>query len=376
MDWEFQIFAKPVGSACNLQCSYCYYLGKEKAVSGSVSMQMGSEVLEQYIIQHIEATGDDVVMFSWHGGEPTLAGIDFFRKAVCLQRKYLGSGKRLINGLQTNGTLIDDDWCRFLAEENFMVGLSLDGTEVLHNRYRRNKGSSGSFLQAVSGFRLLQSYGITPEILCVVNAENVVWPLEVYEFFRQLGVRYLSFLPLVEHIPGSTADVSSESVKAEAFGQFLIRIFDRWVENDIGTIKVQIFEEAARKAFECEHTLCIFKVNCGGVPVISHLGNFYSCDHYVDSDHLLGNILDKPLSFYLGHPRQLSFGMLKSDTLPGYCRTCPVLDMCNGECPKNRFICTPSGEAGLNYLCQGYKMFFTHCTPFVEAIGKIRRNEE
>ncbi len=209
---------------------------------------------------------------------------------------------------------------------------------------------------------------IIPEILCVVNAENVKYPLVVYKFFKNLGARYITFLPLVEHDPDSSNVVSGKSVRSSDFGYFLSSIFDEWVEKDIGNIKIQIFEEAARTAFNQEHTLCIFKVNCGGVPVVEHTGDFYSCDHYVNSDHLLGNIRDHSLADFLDSDRQQIFGRAKSVSLPEYCISCEVRSMCNGECPKNRFITTPDGESGLNYLCKGYKYFFNHCRPFVEAI--------
>jgi uncharacterized protein len=222
----------------------------------------------------------------------------------------------------------------------------------------------------MKGIRLLTKYGIIPEILCVVNSQNVKHPLYVYTFIKQLGTRYLSFLPLVEKETGSESGVSRNSVKALEFGHFLSDIFDQWVENDIGEIKIQIFEEAARTAFKQLHTLCIFKQNCGGVPVVEHNGDFYSCDHYVNPEYLLGNILGNTLSDLLDSERQTEFGRLKSSTLPAYCRQCEVLSMCNGECPKNRFIFTPDGEHGLNYLCSGYKYFFNHCRPFVEAIAE------
>jgi uncharacterized protein len=221
------------------------------------------------------------------------------------------------------------------------------------------------------GFEHLKNHGIVPEVLCVVNSENVRQPEIIYNYCKQLGAKYIAFLPLVKPEQGSITGVSKDSVPAEAFGNFLSRVFDQWVENDIGNIKIQIFEEAARIAFKQEHTLCIFKVNCGGVPVVEFNGDFYSCDHYADEDHLMGNISDKSLAFLIDSERQKEFGMAKSNTLPRYCIECDVRQMCNGECPKNRFILTPEGEEGLNYLCKGYKYFFNHCRPFVEAIAEM-----
>jgi uncharacterized protein len=335
---------------------------------------MSENMLEKYIIQHIEATTEDLIAFSWHGGEPLMAGIDFYRKAIALQEKYKPEGKAITNGMQTNGTLLNDDWCRFLSKEGFTVGVSIDGPGELHNKNRRTRDGGDTLPDVLRGFNLLKKFGIIPEVLCVVNSENVKSPLVVYNYIKQLGPFYLAFLPLVKHDPGSLTGASLDSVPSKEFGFFLSAVFDEWVENDIGKIKIQIFEEAIRPSFNQEHTLCIFKKNCGGVPVIEHSGDFYSCDHYVNAENLLGTISDHSLSFYLDSDTQKSFGMAKSLTLPGYCKNCEVLSMCNGECPRNRFIKSPEGEPGLNYLCSGYKYFFNHCRPFVEAIAVTWKN--
>jgi uncharacterized protein len=334
-------------------------------------IRMNDIILEKYIIQHIEASSDDVVMFSWHGGEPVLAGLDFFRKAVALQKRHIPSGKRVINGIQTNGTLLDDEWCRFLSGENFVAGISIDGPDDLHNSHRRDRAGKESLSRALHGYELLKKHGITSEILCVLNSYNVRYPLVIYDFFKDLGAQYITFLPLVERQPGSPVMAGPDSVPAEGLGIFLSEIFDVWVEKDIGRVKVQIFEEALRTAFNQDHTLCIFKVNCGGVPVVEHNGDFYSCDHYVDREHCLGNINDTSLATLLDSAEQEAFGSAKSATLPGYCIDCSVRKMCNGECPRNRFIRTPDGEPGLNYLCRGYKLFFEHCRPFVETLRNV-----
>ena len=368
---EFQVFAKPVGSACNLRCSYCYYLGKKSSYPDSGRFLMADDILEKYIIQHIEASTEDIITFSWHGGEPLLAGIGFFKKVLKFQKKYKPAGSTIINGIQTNGTLLDEIWCNFLAENKFLIGISIDGPGEFHNQNRRTLGNNNSFLNVIRGYELLKNHGVLSEILCVVNADNVNHPLIIYNFFKQLGAEYITFLPLVEQDNGSETGVSKKSVPSKDFGMFLSAIFDEWVEKDIGRIKVQIFEEAARTAFNQEHTLCIFKINCGGVPVVEHNGDFYSCDHYIDNEHLLGNIKDKSLSYFLDCDSQKAFGMSKSNTLPRYCTECEVKSMCNGECPKNRFISTPDGESGLNYLCSGYKYFFNHCRPFVAAIAEV-----
>ncbi len=368
---EFQIFAKPVGAACNMHCDYCYYLSRADLYPGNKLALMSDELLERYIIQHIEATTDDVVLFSWHGGEPVLAGIDFYKKALAFQKKHNRKRKRIINGIQTNGTLLDDELCRFMSEENFIAGISLDGPQKYHDRYRKDSRGRGSFARVMRGYELLGKHGVMTEILCVVNSFNAVHPLPVYEFFRAVDARYITFLPLVERDVHSESGVTAATVPAEQYGIFLSEIFDRWSADDIGRIEIQIFEEATRRAFGREHSLCIFRVDCGGVPVVEHNGDFYSCDHYVDEDHFLGNISEGSLAGFLDSERQHAFGRAKSLTLPGYCRECDFLDMCNGECPRNRFISTPGGEPGLNYLCEGYKIFFEHCQPFIEALREL-----
>ena len=337
---------------------------------------MTDEILKEYILQHIEASTESVINFSWHGGEPLMAGIDFYRKVLKFQSSHKPAGKTIVNGIQTNGTLLNDEWCRFFAREGFVIGLSLDGPSELHDINRRTKDDRKTWQKVIDGFRLLEKNNILPEVLCVVNSENVKQPLAVYRFFRELGAKYMTFLPLVERESGSSSGAGKTSVGSEDFGYFLSEIFDEWVENDIGEIKIQIFEEAARTAFNQEHTLCVFRETCGGVPVVEHNGDFYSCDHYVNSDNLLGNIKDHSLSYFLDSRRQKTFGLIKSATLPDYCKLCEVRSMCNGECPKNRFIFTPDGQAGLNYLCKGYRYFFNHIRPFVEAISDVWKDQE
>ncbi len=366
---EFQIFVKPAGPQCNLACDYCYYLGKSAWYDAGTKFRMPDEVLELYIRQHIEATTDKVITFSWHGGEPLLAGIDFYRKALAWQHKYCPPGKQIINGMQTNGTLLTEDWCRFMAEHDFVVGISLDGPEALHNQYRKTTSGQGTFASVLKGYDLLVMHGLDPEILCVLNRVNAKYPQEVYGFFRHLGAGYITFIPLVEPL-GNKGEVSKRTVNPVDFGRFLCTVFDTWRAGDIGRVKVQLFEEALRTAFQQDHTLCIFKRECGGVPVVEHNGDFFSCDHFVDPVHLLGNITDRPLAEMLDSERQQKFGRAKHESLPLYCRQCEVLDMCNGECPKNRIAFTPDGESGLNYLCAGYRQFFNHCRPFAEAVSK------
>ena len=366
---SFQIFTKPVGDSCNLNCSYCYYHTDDLKKIGGKRIISDDSFLEEYIRQHIEATTDDIVFFSWHGGEPTLAGIDFYSKALDFQKKHLPTGKKLLNGIQTNGTMLNEDWCRFLKSAGFIVGVSIDGPEHLHNRFRQTKNESSTFESVISGFRLLQKHQIPIEVLCVISAGNENYPLEVYGFLKALGARFITFLPLVERI-GNSNSVSKRSVNAEAFGHFMMTVFDEWVQKDIGSVQVQLFEEALRSAFDNEHTLCIFKQNCGGVPVIESNGDFYSCDHFVNEENYMGNIREQPVADLLDSEKQLAFGRAKSATLPEYCKKCEVLTQCNGECPKNRFVVSPDGEEGLNYLCAGYRKFFNHCRPFIEEIRK------
>jgi uncharacterized protein len=365
----FQVFVKPTGSICNLDCHYCYYLKTAHLYPEAEVFQMPEVILEEYIVQHMEACTEPVIRFSWHGGEPTVPGLDYFRKIVALQRKHQPSNRRIGNGMQTNGTLLDEKWCRFLAAEGFMVGLSLDGPQELHDQYRLTKGGKPTYKQTIRGYELLQQHGVYTDILCVVNAHNVRYPSRVYRFFKQIKAPYVSFLPLVEPQPETEGGVSSRTVPAEAFGVFLCTIFDEWINRDIGRIKIQIFEEAARTAFGQDHSLCIFRETCGDIPVIEHNGDFFSCDHFVDPEHCLGNIIETPLVELLESPTQRAFGQAKLDTLPRCCRVCEVRAMCNGGCPKNRFLQTSDGEAGLNYLCAGYKRFFTHCRPFVAEVA-------
>ncbi|MBN2312502.1 MAG: anaerobic sulfatase maturase [Sedimentisphaerales bacterium] len=365
----FQVFAKPIGSICNLGCRYCYYLDKEHLYPAGESFRMADDVLERYIAQHIEACPDEVICFSWHGGEPTVLGLDYFRRIVALQREYQPSNQRIANGMQTNGTLLDEAWCRFLAEEGFAVGLSLDGPREMHDQYRVTKNGKPTHELTMNGYQLLREHGVYTDILCVINSDNVQHPTEVYRFFKQIKAPYVSFLPLVEPQPDAENSVSPLTVPAEAWGDFLCTLFDEWVSEDIGRIKVQIFEEAARTAFGQDHSLCIFRPVCGDIPVVEHNGDFFSCDHFVNPEHRLGNIRRTPLVDLLESPAQRAFGQAKLETLPKYCRVCDVRDMCNGECPKNRFCRTPDGETGLNYLCSGYKQFFTHCKPFVSEVA-------
>ena len=369
---EFQIFAKPAGALCNLDCHYCYYLQKELLYPETKSFQMAGPLLEEYIVQQIAITPGPEIHFSWHGGEPTILGLDYFRRIVELQRKYRPNGKRIINSIQTNGVLLTDEWCRFFAAENFAVGLSLDGPPALHDVYRLTKDQKATHRQVMRGYRLLRQQKIPVDLLCVVHAQNVQHPLEVYRFFKEIEVQYLSFIPLVEPQPASPGGVSERTAPAEAFGAFLCAIFDEWIRQDIGSIIVQSFEEAARPAYGLDHSLCIFRPTCGDVPVVEHNGDFYQCDHFVTPERRLGNIRETPLLELLESPAQHAFGRAKQEALPRTCRECDVRAMCNGGCPKDRIIRTPDGEAGLNYLCAGYRRFFAYCSDYTGQMAALR----
>jgi uncharacterized protein len=370
---DFQVFVKPVSSVCDLACRYCYYSGKAAGVGDGTPLRMEDDLLESYIGQHIAAATDEIIRFSWHGGEPTLAGLDFFRRAVAFQRKHCPTGRTIRNGLQTNGVGLDDDWGRFLAEEGFSVGISLDGPARFHDAFRLGRDGRPTHARAMRGYEVLKRHGVATDVLCVVHAGNEGYPSEVYGFFKSIGAAYITFLPLVEKDPARPGRATPESVPAEAWGAFLRAVFDEWVAADIGRLKVQIFEEAARTAFGQDHSLCIFRPVCGGIPVVERNGDFYPCDHYVRPELKLGNVREMPLADLVDGQAQRAFGSAKYQTLPRSCRECPVLSMCNGECPKNRFLSAPDGEPGLNYLCAGYKGFFLHARPFVEAIAAAWR---
>jgi uncharacterized protein len=374
----FQVFVKPAGSACNLACRYCYYLdkgplGAEAGPPGSKSgpSRMPEDLLEEYIAQHIAASPDEVIRFSWHGGEPTVLGVDYFRTIVEIQRRLCPPGRRIDNGLQTNGTLLDENWGRFLAAEGFAVGLSLDGPRDLHDRHRLTRNGRSTFDETMRGGEILRRHGVATDILCVVSSANIRLPAKVYGFFRDIGASYVTFLPLVIPQPGAPGGASPESVLPEAWGDFLCTVFDDWQSHDIGHIKVQIIEEASRTAFGQEHSLCIFRPVCGDIPVVERNGDFYCCDHYVDAEHRLGSIRDTPLLSLLESPAQRAFGLAKLEKLPRVCLSCEVREMCNGECPKNRFARAPDGEPGLNYFCAGYRKFFNHVRPFVDAVAAV-----
>ncbi len=391
------VLAKPTGAICNLDCKYCFFLSKEMLYPGD-RFRMSDELLETYIRQLLEMQPLGEVNVAWQGGEPTLMGIEFFRRAVEHVERHRKAEQNIQHTIQTNGTLLDDEWCAFFKLHNVLVGLSVDGPQPMHNAYRVNKRGVGSFSDVMQGYRLLREHEVDVNILCTIHAANAEHPLDVYRFFRdEMQASYMQFIPIVERTteamiplanlgwgkrPGADrplylqhgAQVTERSVTAEQFGRFLTTIFDEWVRRDVGKVFVQTFD-VALGSWLGQHNLCIFSPTCGNAVALEHNGDLYSCDHYVEPEYLLGNISKTPMDALVSSPKQRAFGQHKRDSLPKYCRECPVLFACYGECPRNRFISTPDGEPGLNYLCAGYKRFFNHINPAMNTMaGLLRQN--
>jgi uncharacterized protein len=376
------VLTKPAGSTCNLNCAYCFYLKKEALYPGS-RFRMCEEVLESYICQLIESHRSDAVTVAWQGGEPTLMGVDFYRQAIAFQEKYRRPGMTFENSLQTNGTLLDDEWCAFFRDNNFLVGISIDGPRELHDTHRVDRAGKPTFERVMRGLRLLRKHGVEYNILVTVNRVNADRPLEVYRFFRdEVQTSWLQFIPVIERLyEGKVtpyqrgSKVSDRSVKPGQWGRFLTAIFDEWVRNDVGKVFVQTFEAAVRNWMGLGSSgMCIFDPTCGHGLALEHNGDLYACDHFVEPDYLLGNIQHTHMAELAGSAQQSQFGRDKRDTLPGTCRKCEVRFACHGECPKNRFLTAPDGEPGLNYLCAGYKSFFSHADRSLKILaGLIRR---
>lgn len=355
---------KPRGAICNLDCTYCYFLSKENLYPGS-DFRMADDLLAEYTRQYIEAQQVDEVTFAWQGGEPTLMGLDFFKRAVELQQTYRKPGMTIHNALQTNGTLLDDEWGHFLHQHNFLIGLSVDGPKHLHDFYRVDKGGQGSFDRVMKGLDLLNAHRVEYNVLTTLHAANAPHPLDVYHFLRdEIGTKYMQFIPIVErenetgYQEGNT--VYDRSITGKQYGDFLIKIFDEWVRQDVGRVYIQIFDVALATWAGLPPGLCVFEETCGRAMAMEHNGDLFSCDHYVEPNFRLGNIREISLDEMVGSQKQLDFGAHKRESLPQYCLDCEVRFVCNGGCPKNRFIETPEGEPGLNYLCEGYRSFFNH----------------
>ncbi|MCC6174096.1 MAG: anaerobic sulfatase maturase [Chloroflexi bacterium] len=392
----FHVIVKPTGATCNLDCTYCFFLSKEMLYPSS-KFRMSDEVLEQYIRQLIEGHRTPEVTIAWQGGEPTLMGLDFFRRTVEYARKYQKPGTRIEHTIQTNGTLLDDEWCSFFKEHGFLVGISLDGPRALHDTYRVDKGGKPTFDRVMRGIELLKRHEVEFNTLTTVHAANADRPLEVYRFLRdEVGSRFVQFIPIVERATPELLPVANEgwserrasqrplyvqagnlvterSVQPEQWGQFLIAVFEEWIRRDVGTVFLQMFESALASWLGLPPGLCVFAEECGTALALEHNGDLYSCDHFVEPAFRLGNITELPMVDLVASERQRAFGAAKRDRLPRYCRECPVLFACNGECPRNRFILTPDGEPGLNYLCAGYRAFFTHIDRPMRVMGDLLR---
>jgi len=369
--------AKPTGARCNLDCAYCFFLKKDQLYPGS-TFRMTDEVMEKYIRQTIAAHQTQQVTIAWQGGEPTLMGLDFFRRAVDIEMDALRPGMTVENTLQTNGILLDDEWCQFLHEKRFLVGLSIDGPREMHDAYRRDKAGQSVFDQVVNAVRLMQKHKVEFNILCTINAVNSQHPLEVYKFFRdELGAQYIQFIPIVERVEPKGSDqgsvisdpspagdegvrITDRSVQPVQYGRFLIEIFDEWVKRDVGQTYVLFFDGVLASYVQGRSSVCVLQPTCGEGVALEHNGDVYSCDHFVEPKHLLGNINNTALGQLVSTVKQLRFGLAKSTSLPQTCRECRFLFTCHGECPKNRVLTTPDGEPNLNWLCAGLKEFFAH----------------
>jgi uncharacterized protein len=392
---SFHILAKPIGPICNLDCHYCFYLDRESLFPQhrkASDFRMSEEILEKYIQQYIQFQPGPEIDFTWQGGEPTLLGVEYFRRIVELQKLHTMPGKHVRNALQTNGVLLDDKWCRFLADEKFLVGLSIDGPRELHDRYRVTRGGKPTFDQVWRAVNLLKQYNVTFNTLTVVQRELAYHPLEVYDFLREHCSPYIQFIPCVERdaaakprpqphgkslpILQPEPTVEPWTVEPLQFGKFLCEIFDRWVRRDIGRTFVQTFDVQAMIWAGFGSSLCVFSETCGRAMAIEHTGDVYSCDHYVMPAYELGNVHSTTLADIVNSPKQRTFGLDKQSTLPKYCQRCEVRFACNGECPKNRFILTPDGEPGLNYLCAGYKLFLNHIRPYMQAMTTLIRQKQ
>jgi uncharacterized protein len=388
---NFHMLAKPSGPICNLDCHYCFYTEKESLFKPKTSFRMSEEMLENFIKNYIGAQDAEEIPFVWQGGEPALMGLNFYKKVVELQKKY-ANGKRVVNSLQTNGTLLTEEWFPFLAENDFLVGLSLDGPEEIHDNYRVDRGGQPTFHRVLKTLHNLQKYNVSYNVLTCVTKESSTKALEIYRFLKKEGVQFIQFIPIVERladkqaqalglrhatpasIHGEDVHLAPWTVEPEKYGDFLITVFDEWVREDIGTVNVMNFESSLVSWMGLPATVCIFAETCGKAAIIEHNGDVYSCDHFMYPDYKLGNIQTDTFKEMMDSIQQHQFGQAKKTTLPAYCQSCEVKFACNGECPKHRFLTTPDGEAGLNYLCAGYKKYFTHIHRYMKAMVQLLEN--
>jgi uncharacterized protein len=393
---NYHLLAKPAGAACNLGCKYCFFLSKENLYGERESPLMDEAVLETYLRQLMESSPGPQVDVAWQGGEPMLRGLDFYRRSVELAEQYRKPHQHILHTMQTNGTLIDDEWAAFFKQHNYLVGLSIDGPRELHDAYRIDKQGQGSFDAVIRGWNILRRHDVDTNILCTIHTANQDHPLKVYRFFRdELKAQYIQLIPIVERATERTIAfanqgwggnrgtdrplyqqegslVTDRTVSAEGFGSFLAAIFDEWIGRDVGKVFVTTFD-VALGSWLGQHNSCVVAPTCGAALTMEHNGDVYSCDHYVEPGHKLGNVKETPLRSLVSSEQQRRFGQAKFDTLPRYCKECPVLFACYGECPRNRFIETPDGEGGLNYLCAGYKKFFLHVDAPMKAMAQLVR---
>lgn len=371
------VMPKPVGASCNMGCKYCYYLDKKQLYKEEPRQLMGEATLEEFIKQYIGAQTTPEVIFTWHGGEPTLRPLSFYKRALELQRKYAG-GRSIVNCFQTNGTLLTDEWCEFFAKNNMLVGVSIDGPQEFHDEFRRMKGGAPSWVKVMKGIELLKKHNVEWNAMAVVNDFNSEYPDDFYNFFKEIGCDFIQFTPVVERTDGKRllsvnepgGEITDMSVTPKKWGEFLCRVFDLWVKEDVGKVFVQIFDATLANWMGVLPGLCSLAPRCGHAAAMEFNGDVYSCDHFVFPSHKLGNIHTRGLIEMMISERQKAFGDYKYSGLPTKCKECPRLTACYGECPRNRFAFTETGEPGLNYLCEGYRMFFDHVAPYMDFMKK------
>lgn len=380
------VMLKPAGSLCNLRCKYCYYLEKDKLYKQCKNHVISDELLEKFIKEYIEAQTTPQVLFTWHGGETLMRPISFYKRALELQRIY-GRGRQIDNCIQTNGTLLTDEWCQFFKDNNFLVGVSIDGPQEFHDEYRRTATNKPTFVKVMNGINLLNKHGVEWNALAVVNDYNADYPLEFYRFFKQIGCKYIQFSPIVERVvkredgltlapgmQGGDAGLADFSITLEQWGNFLCTIFDEWVHNDVGEYFVQLFDATLANWVGQAPGVCILAEECGHAGVMEFNGDVYSCDHFVYPEHLLGNLHTKTITEMMYSDQQNKFAKMKKQMLPQQCKECKFLFACHGECPKNRFLNDKYGNYGLNYLCKGYRQFFEHVEPYMNFMKRELEN--
>lgn len=365
------VMLKPIGAVCNLRCKYCYYLEKKDLYPDANNYIMSDEILERFIEQYLNSQTMGQVLFTWHGGETLMRNKSFYTKALELQRKY-ARGRQIDNSIQTNGTLLTDDWCRFFKDNNFLVGISIDGPQHCHDKYRKTRDNKPSFYNVMKGLALLKKHEVEFNVMGVVNDYNVDYPLEFYNFFKSIDCRYIQFAPIVETVD---RELASWNVPAEKWGDFLIAIFDEWVKQDVGTFFIQYFDSTLANWVGEQPGICIQAKTCGHAGVMEFNGDVYACDHFVYPEYKIGNIKTHTLTEMMYSQKQINFGNDKYNALPRQCKECDFLFACNGECPKNRIIHTDSREKGLNYLCRGYYKFFKHVAPYMDFMKNELENK-